>query len=188
MSRGSQRDMLQSKAKGNRLRIMYPLELKSVAYESEYISTGNISRNTSFRLPYLCAIFLKCLFTLRCMRKARKGKGRAGLDVAGQHSRYFSLETSTLPEKLDSSSNEFMLLSSSFFLCLARVYRAPPIAKIFNPSSKCTRKRRLRRKQEKTNALNRQRIIPIRQNMARNGQISRENARAIYSKRLFVLI
>lgn len=96
MSRGSQRDMLQSKAKGNRLRIMYPLDLKSVAYESEYISTGNISRNISSRLPYLCAIFLKCLFTLRCTRKERKGKGRAGLRVAGQHSRYFSLETSTL--------------------------------------------------------------------------------------------
>lgn len=124
MSRGSQRDTLQSKAKGNRLRIMYPLDLKSVAYESEYISTGNISRNISFRLPYLCAIFLKCLFTLRCTRKASEREGRplrSRLPFA-----LLLIRNVDFTEKLDSSSNEFMLLSSScfFFLCLVLTYRA----------------------------------------------------------------
>lgn len=135
MSRGSQRDMLQSKAKGNRLRIMYPLDLKSVAYESEYISTGNISRNISFRLPYLCAIFLKCLFTLRCTRKAKKG--RASLPVAGlAFALLFSLETSTLlRSSIQARANLCFFLP--LVLCLALIYRAPPIrAKILYPSSK----------------------------------------------------
>lgn len=109
---------------------MYPLDLKSVAYESEYISTGNISRNIYIYiyLSYVLSmrlIFLKCLFTLRCERKAREG--RAGLCVAGYHSRYFSLETSTLPRSsIQARTNLCFFLPPPppplFFLCLALIY------------------------------------------------------------------
>lgn len=126
MSRGSQRDTLQSKAKGNRLRIMYPLDLKSVAYESEYISTGNISRNISFRLPYLCAIFLKCLFTLRCTRKAREKEGPAFAQPATIRVTSHQKRRLYRRSSIQARTNLCFFLPPPFFFSLSRSYLPRP--------------------------------------------------------------
>lgn len=98
------------------------------------ISTGNISRNISFCLPYLCAVFLKCLFTLRCT-KARKGTVRPPTFIALA---LLLIRNVDFTEKLDSSLKEFKF----FFYASSFLFIVFPLArtKILNSSNIYTRK------------------------------------------------